>query len=27
VNVLTFVAVGESGKSTTIKRIVRYDPE
>lgn len=27
VNVLTFVAVGESGRSTTIKRIVRYDPE
>lgn len=25
INVMTFVAVGESGKSTTIKRIVRYD--
>jgi hypothetical protein len=25
INVMTFVAVGESGKSTTIKRVVRYD--
>ena len=25
INVMTFVAVGESGKSTTVKRVVRYD--
>lgn len=25
INVMTFVAVGESGKSTTVKRVVRFD--